>query len=211
MGNNHYPLGAASEVTGMGIGKAMQEKIETGYRADKPLTIINPSLGGVGRIPESVKEIFQASGWQVEEQAIAGREDVAEIILTPIGSAELKEYCDSRSIQLFAKPFNPKVLARAIERETECGETFILHLSDGLWGLSYHAATDYGTRIFEKLSPGRHVACRVPDPLGQGDACLVVSGSDWFLPEAMVQFYANGNIGFAGTHLLVELKPAKTV
>lgn len=47
----------------LGIGKAMQEKIETGYRADKPLTIINPSLGGVGRIPESVKEIFQASGW----------------------------------------------------------------------------------------------------------------------------------------------------
>ncbi len=133
------------------------------------------------------------------------------IVPTEEIAAELKEYCDGNSIQLFAKPFDPKVLAKAIERETERGETFNLHLSDGLWGLSYHAATDHGTRILDELPPGRHVALRVPDPFGQGDACLVVPGSDWFLPEAMLQFYADGNIGFAGAYPLVEIKPAKTV
>lgn len=73
----------------LAIAKAMREKTETGYRADKPLTIINPSLGGVGRIPESVKEILQASGWPVEEKE--GGEYTTHIILTPIGLAEPKQ------------------------------------------------------------------------------------------------------------------------
>lgn len=113
------------------------------------------------------------------------------IVPTKEIAAELKEYCDGNSIQLFARPFDPESLAMMIRTAVERREKFSLCLSFDSICVSISEAKK-GRRTAVKIPPGQYQLRRIPCPFendDEGDAHLEVISKGVSLPESIWAFF----------------------